>query len=68
MWMGYVNQDYGPSLEFDHLLPWREEAEFLFDKSVSEMIGGLTDRSNGNPWVPADWFVEPFKPYLKLGR
>ena len=49
------------------LIPFAEEARFLFGREVAKFIESLSDKQHdGDPSFPNDDFVKPFRKYLTL--
>lgn len=54
------------SAQFDELLYYSEEANFLFGKGIKKHIEKLENKRNSNPMLVDDNFTKPFTKYLKL--
>lgn len=55
-------------LEWDDLLPWAQEAEYLFGKDIYDHIMSYEGKGYDQqlPWVPDPELSKPFHKYLKL--
>lgn len=56
-----------PIGDFEDWIPYAEEASFLFGKDIESHILSFSDRGlTGSPSFPDEWFIKPFRKYLKL--
>jgi len=47
--------------------PLAEEAGFLFGEDIERHISSLADKKvEGSPFFPNEWFVAPFRKYLRF--
>ena len=54
-------------LDVTDWIPYAEEACFLFGDDIQKHVLTFADRKlSGSPDFPEEWFVGPFKKYLKL--
>lgn len=65
-WLAWrESEHYVPEIE--DLIPFAEEADFLFGSDVSEYILSLAGtKHTGSPWFPNKDFISSFYEYLKL--
>ena len=65
----YLSQHDGsnPPLTEEDLCPLAEEAGFLFGDDIERHISSLADKKvEGSPFFPNEWFVKPFRKYLRF--
>lgn len=56
-----------PPLDIEDWIPLSEEAGFLFGDEIEDLILSLPDRPlEGSSFFPNEWFVSPFRKYLRL--
>lgn len=60
----YQKQMKNKKIEIDDVLPYANEATFLFDDEVSKHVLGLI--SYGGTGLDCDWFNKPFEKYMKV--
>ena len=54
-------------MDCEELIPYAEEAEFIFGSDISKHILSLSDKNhNGSPFFPEEDFIKPFRKYLKI--
>lgn len=65
----YLNQHNSEArpLDVEDWIPYAEEAGFLFGDDIQKHILSFADRKlSGSPDFPDEWFILPFKKYLKV--
>lgn len=59
--------DEKPWIDYEDLIPFAIEAEFLFGKDISDHVMALDQQEhNGHPDFPNEGFIQPFRKYLEL--
>jgi len=60
----YQQQVLNQKIDVKKLLPYANEANFLFDKNVAKHIMGLVSFKGKD--LDYDWFNKPFKRYMRI--
>jgi hypothetical protein len=56
-----------PPLTEEDWSPLAEEAGFLFGDDIERFVSSLADKKvEGSPFFPNEWFVAPFRKYLRF--